>query len=264
MILSEYVDTINCKSLKSRLMFLNKLKCLSRVAIQLLQTTTHNQLLWGVMSSLRFQYQTYEFNDLDIHVRSLRDRQEFLDVDDVAKKLGISSAQWSLFGVVWPSSEVLAHFMFNFDTKDKRILEIGCGIGLTSLLLNQLDADITATDYHPEAEAFMSENTKLNEDKSIPFVRTGWADELSKLGKFDIIIGSDILYEQEHTALLSEFINQHAKPLCEIIIVDPGRGRHANFSKKMVALGYSHSQSKPEHSEYLEEEFKGQILRYAR
>ena len=102
------------------------------------------------MSSLRFQYQTYEFDDVDIHVRTLRDKQEFLDNDNVAEKLGISSAQWSLFGVVWPSSEVLAHFMFDFDTKGKRILEIGCGIGLTSLLLNQRKADITATDYHPE------------------------------------------------------------------------------------------------------------------
>ncbi len=216
------------------------------------------------MSSLRFQYQTYEFDDVDIHVRALRDKQEFSDSENIAENLGISSAQWSLFGVVWPSSEVLAHFMFDFDIKDKRILEIGCGIGLTSLLLNQLKADITATDYHPEAEAFMLNNTKLNADASIPFIRTGWADELSNLGKFDIIIGSDILYEQEHAALLSEFINQHAKPQCEIIIVDPGRGRHANFSKKMVSLGYSHSQSKPGKTDYLDKEFKGRIIRYSR
>ncbi|MBL1142206.1 MAG: methyltransferase domain-containing protein [Proteobacteria bacterium] len=216
------------------------------------------------MSTLRFQYQTYEFDDVDIHVRTLRDKQEFYDNKNAAEKLGISSAQWSLFGVVWPSSEVLAHFMSDFDIKDKRILEIGCGIGLTSLLLNQRNADITATDYHPEAEAFLLKNTTLNEDTSIPFIRTGWADKLSKLGKFDLIIGSDILYEQEHTDLLSQFINQHAKTQCEIIIVDPGRGRHANFSKKMVKLGYAHSQAKPEHSDYLDIEFKGQILQYRR
>lgn len=216
------------------------------------------------MSSLRFQYQTYEFDDVDIHVRALRDKQEYLDVNHVAEKLGISSAQWSLFGVVWPSSEVLAHFMFDFDIKGKRILEIGCGIGLTSLLLNQRKADITATDYHPEAEAFLLKNTKLNDDVSIPFIRTDWADEFSKLGEFDLIIGSDILYEQEHSALLSEFINQHAKSQCEIIIVDPGRGRHANFSKKMLNLGYSHSQFKPEDADYLDKEFKGRIIRYSR
>ncbi len=216
------------------------------------------------MSSLRFQYQTIEFNEVDIHIRTLRDKQQFLDVNDVAEKLGISSAQWSLFGVVWPSSEVLAHLMFEFDIKGKRILEIGCGIALTSLILNQRKADITATDYHPEAEAFLLKNTNLNDGRSIPFIRTGWADKLSKLGEFDLIVGSDLLYEKEHAGLLSEFINQHAKQKCEVIIVDPGRGRHASFSKKMVKLGYSHKQCKPEYSGYLEQEFKGQILTYVR
>jgi predicted nicotinamide N-methyase len=216
------------------------------------------------MSSLRFQYQTFEFDDFDIHVRTLRDKQQYLDIDNVADNLGISSAQWSLFGIIWPSSEILAHFMYDFEIKGKRILELGCGIALTSLMLNQRKADITATDYHPEVEAFLLKNVILNDAVSIPFVRTGWADIISDLGKFDLIVGSDLLYEQEHADLLSGFIDQHAKQKCEVIIVDPGRGRHANFSKKMVKLGYSHKQFKPEQADYLAQEFKGQILRYNR
>lgn len=216
------------------------------------------------MSSLRVSYQTIEFGDVDIHLRTLRDKQEFLDGDGVAERLGISSAQWSLFGVVWPSSEVLAHLMSDFAIKDKRILEIGCGIGLTSLMLNQREADITATDYHPEAEDFLKQNTGLNEGAAIPFVRTGWADDVSTLGKFDLILGSDILYEDEHADLLSSFIDQHAQKECEVVIVDPGRGRHARFSKMMVKLGYTHSQSQPVETNYLTNKFNGQILRYDR
>ena len=216
------------------------------------------------MSSLRVSYQTIEFGDVDIHLRTLRDKQEFLDAEGLAEKLGISSAQWSLFGVVWPSSEVLAHLMFDFAIKGKRILEIGCGIGLTSLILNQREADITATDYHPEVEGFLKHNAALNDGAAIPFVRTGWADKLSELGEFDLILGSDLLYEDEHADLLSHFIDQHAKPDCEVILVDPGRGRHAQFSKMMVKLGYTHSQSKPVETNYLIDKFKGQILRYNR
>ena len=216
------------------------------------------------MSSLRIRYQTIKFSNTDIHIRTLRNKQEFQDNNNVARDLGISSAQWPLFGVVWPSSEVLAHLMSDFDIKGKRILEVGCGIGLTSLLLNQRQADITATDYHPEVEGFLKKNVMLNDGKTIPFVRTGWNDEQSDLGEFDLILGSDLLYEVEHIDLLSEFINQHAKAECEVIIVDPGRGQHARFSKKMVRLGYLHSQSPPKNSDYLEQPFKGQILRYVR
>lgn len=216
------------------------------------------------MSSMRIRYQTLEFGDVDIHIRTLRDRQQFRDVDGVAEKLGISSASWPLFGIIWSSGEVLAHLMFDYQVAGKRILEVGCGIALTSLVLNHRLADITATDYHPEAEQFLMENVLLNKGKPIPFVRTGWGDIISNLGEFDLVIGSDLLYEREHVDLLAGFINQHAKPHCEVILVDPGRGHHARFSKKMITLGYSHSQNPAEHVERLSQPFKGQVLHYRR
>lgn len=217
------------------------------------------------MSSIRVRYQTIEFGDVDIHLRTLRNNQEFSDDGGEAEALGISSATWPLFGIIWPSGEILAHLMADFDIRGKRILEVGCGIALSSHVLNERDADITATDYHPEAGKFLQKNSQLNEADDIPFVRTGWADETSDLGLFDLIIGSDLLYEQEHAELLSDFIHRHAKASCEVIVVDPGRHRHARFSKMMVKLGFSHSQSKPEHTDYLEKPLpRVQILRYQR
>ena len=216
------------------------------------------------MSALRVRYQTIEFGNTDIHVRTLRDRQQYSDVGDVASDLGISSASWPLFGVIWASGELLAHLMYDYEIEGLRILEVGCGIGLASLVLNHRLADITATDYHPEAECFLQENVKLNKGEVIPFVRAGWGDENSGLGKFDLIIGSDLLYERDHVDLLSGFIDQHAQPHCEVIIVDPGRAQRSRFSKKMVSLGYSHCQSNPINPDYLTQPFRGQILHYHR
>ncbi len=216
------------------------------------------------MSPLRIRYQTLEFGAVDIHLRTLRDRQEFLDRDGVAENLGICSAAWPIFGVVWGSSEVLAHLMFDYQIAGMRILEVGCGIALSSLVLNHRHADITATDHHPEAGPFLLENVRLNKGRKIPFFRTGWADKASGFGFFDLVIGSDLLYERDHAELLSGFINDHAKPHCDVILVDPGRGHHARFSKKMVFLGYTHSQSKATDIEYLHEPFNGRILRYHR
>ena len=217
------------------------------------------------MTSLRVRYQTTEFGNVDIHTRTLRDNQEFSDDEGEAEALGISSASWPLFGVLWPSGEVLAHLMSDFHIEGKRILEVGCGIALSSLILNHRHADITATDYHPEAGNFLQENTELNNDINIPFFHTGWNDNDDMMGKFDLIIGSDLLYERGHAELLSEFIDDHANPHCEVILVDPGRGHHARFSKKMVTLGYSHEQSRPENTEYLKAPLpRGQVLRYQR
>lgn len=216
------------------------------------------------MATLRVRYQTIEFGTTDIHIRSLRDNQEFSDNEGAAAGLGISSASWPIFGIVWPSGEVLAHLMSEFDFAGKRILEVGCGIGLASLILNHRHADITATDYHPGAEDFLNNNTLLNKDRLIPFVRTGWSDAISDLGFFEVIIGSDLLYESDHVELLAGFIHQHAAAECEIILIDPGRGHHAKFSKKMVALGYTHSQTKTQVKIEGRQDFSGQILRYLR
>lgn len=190
------------------------------------------------MTPVRIRYETIEFGDVDIHVRTLRDTQEFSDDDGEAADLGISSATWSLFGVVWPSSRALADLMFDYDVAGKRVLELGCGIALASLVLNHRNCDITATDIHPEAGAFLEANVILNDGAPIPFVRTGWADDDDELGRFDLIIGSDVLYEKFLSQPLADFIERHARPTCEVVLFDPRRGGVGRFSKHLEAIGF--------------------------
>lgn len=216
------------------------------------------------MTTLRLCYQTIEFGKIDIHLCTLRNKQEFHDPEGIAEALGISSAAWPIFGVMWPSSLVLAHLVCNADIGTRRVLEIGCGTALSSLLLNKQQVDITATDHHPEAQAFLNRNSKLNGDAIIPFERTGWADHTDSLGRFDLIIGADLLYEDEHITLLSDFIQEHANPNCEVIIVDPGRGRKNKLEKKMRENGYTSLFTKPENTDYLDGDFKGHILKFMR
>jgi predicted nicotinamide N-methyase len=130
--------------------------------------------------------------------------------------------------------------------------------------LNHRHADITATDIHPEAGKFLNLNVSLNGGQPIPFKRMNWKDTDNNLGVFDLIVGSDLLYEQNHAELLSKFIERHSSTNNEVIIIDPGRRHHASFSKKMVAMGFSHQQTSAENLNYLDKPYRGQILRYAR
>lgn len=213
---------------------------------------------------LRVRYQTIEIGDTDIHLCTLRDNQQFSDPEHIARDLGICSASWPLFGIVWPSSLVLANHMLDYEITDKRILEVGCGMALSSLLLNHRQADITATDYHPTVADFLIKNAKLNDNKAIAFERLDWAEDTGKLGLFDVIIGSDLLYEDQHVALLAAFISRHAKPTCEVIVVDPGRGRKNKLTTQMADFGFSSVHTKPVDTTYLELPFKGHILTFSR
>ena len=69
-------------------------------------------------------------------------------------------------------------------------------------------------------------------------MREGWADESSALGCFDLIIGSDLLYEPNHAGLLADFVVRHASAICEVILVDPGRGHANRFSRLLEPHGF--------------------------
>ena len=216
------------------------------------------------LMTLRYKYQTVEFEEVDIHLRTLRNRQEFDDPNGEAERLGISSTNWSIFGTIWPSSMVLAHHLFRKPLQGKRILEVGCGIGLPSILMNHMKMQVTATDYHPEVGHFLDVNSELNKDSKIPFIRTEWTNLETTMGTFDIIVGSDLLYEDQHVNQLSVFINQHAKPACEVVVVDPGRGRKTKFMKNLESCGFISSEVSTISGHGLDRPFKGHILTLTR
>lgn len=209
------------------------------------------------------RYQTFELGELDIHVRSLRDRQQFADDDGDAARHGICSASWPMFGVLWDSGHALARMMVDYDVGERRVLEVGCGLGLASLVLNRREADITATDHHPEAGFFLGLNAELNGGPPIPFVRAGWDDAETELPRFDLVIGSDLLYERGHAESLAGFIDRHAQPTAEVIMLDPGRKQGGRFGRELVGLGYDAWPCAA--SDYEDAEtYPGQILRYRR
>ena len=141
-----------------------------------------------------------------------------------AERAGISSSLWSLFGQVWPAGRVLAEAMCTFDIAGKRILELGCGLGLSSLVLQRRRADIVASDHHPLAQSFLAHNAALNDLPELAYHDLPWGVPDAKLGRFDLIIGSDILYERDHAAQLAAMMLRHAQPDAEVLITDPGRG----------------------------------------
>ncbi|MDB6162841.1 MAG: methyltransferase type 12 [Xanthomonadaceae bacterium] len=213
----------------------------------------------------------YTTREVDVHVgnhnyrmRALSDRQQFADPGQLAARAGISSSLWCLFGQLWPSGRVLAEAMSTFEIADKRILELGCGLGLSSLVLQRRRADITASDHHPLAESFLQHNATRNLLPHVRYRDLRWEVPDDGLGRFDLIIGSDILYEQGHAALLAAMLVRHAQPAAEILITDPGRGNSAAFTRALVAQGYSVTEQRSRFDDDDHAPFRGRLLSYRR
>lgn len=186
--------------------------------------------------------ETIHGNGADMRLRSLLDRQQFHDPLGEAERAGISSATWPLFGLLWPSGQILAHTMFSFELEGKRILEVGCGLALASLVIHRRGGDITASDCHPLSAAFLQENLRLNLLPAMKYETGNWSCGNPALGQFDLIIGSDLLYDRDQPQSLSQFIDLHSAATVEVLIVDPDRGNQPRFKRNMAVLGYSHSE----------------------
>ena len=200
----------------------------------------------------------------DFHIRALSDLQQFADPHGAAERAGISSSLWSLFGQVWPSGRVLAEAMSTFDIAGKRILELGCGLGLSSLVLQRRLADITASDHHPLAQSFLARNATLNDLPEIVYRDLPWAEPDTTLGLFDLIIGSDILYERGHAGLLAAMVLRHALPTAEVLITDPGRGNSGPFTRSLATQGYTVSEERSPFDARDVAPFRGRLLHYRR
>jgi predicted nicotinamide N-methyase len=188
----------------------------------------------------------------DLWIVSLSDRLQFFDPQGDAERLGISSAAWPLFGLPWPSGvQLAARLALRPVAPNERVLEIGCGLALASLVAHRRGVDVTASDRHPLAEAFLKANLHANGLAPMKYRHGNWAPPLPLperadapptqvlAGEFDLIIGSDVLYERDPNGDLVGFIDRHSAASVEVWIVDPNRGNRAAFSTNMVRRGFS-------------------------
>lgn len=214
----------------------------------------------------------------DLVIRSLLDHQQFSDLHGDAKRMGISSAMWPLFGLLWPSGAQLAARMAARPvTPGERVLEIGCGLALASLVAHRRGADVTASDCHPLAAGFLRANLLLNQlspmqyrhghwsSLLLPITRDGIAAAALVNGRYDLIIGSDVLYERDTDALLPAFIALHTTENAEVWIVDPDRGNRAAFSRQMAAIGFGVREERLDSPATTHADaYKGRLLVYER
>lgn len=200
----------------------------------------------------------------DLEIRSLLDRLQYADPDGAAALARISPATWPLFGQIWPSARILAGLMQCQPLASHRFLEIGCGLALASLVLHRRGGDITASDCHPLTETFLRDNLRRNLLPPMKYSTGNWLHPNPALGRFDVLIGSDLLYERDHPEQLADFIERHAGPSAEVLIIDPNRGHRPAFTRHMREAGYTLVDTKLSSLLGDGTPYRGHLLRYRR
>ena len=144
------------------------------------------------------------------------------------------------YGVaLWPSSLALAHEIASRaeSLRGKTLLELGAGVGLPGLVAQHLGAAVVQTDFDPMALSVCVLNAEVNQIEGVVCRQADWR-EFEDEGRYDFIIGSDILYGVPlHPDLLRIFQTRLA-PGGHVLIADPSRQGSTEFFDNLLALGW--------------------------
>jgi predicted nicotinamide N-methyase len=155
------------------------------------------------ITTLREQYDV-DVNDMTIAGKKFqfatpKTIDAFIDPEDITR-------DFPLWAKIWKASWVLAEYVAKQPSNvNRRILELGSGVGVVGVVASTFGHRITMTEYNEHALNFASANAALNRCRGWEIHRLDW--HRPDIGPaYDWIIGSEILYhERDFVPLLNIF-----------------------------------------------------------
>jgi predicted nicotinamide N-methyase len=131
---------------------------------------------------------------------------------------------------LWPSAVALAQAVAALDLSGLRVLELGCGLALPSLVAALGGAKVIATDWSPDALGVAATNAERNGAHiETALVRWGDPGPLLEHAPWDLVLGADLLYERRNVEQLLELLPRLGR---DVLLADPGRPLEAEFLER--------------------------------
>jgi len=172
--------------------------------------------------------------EIGAHALSLlRPRQADALIDEEAFEREEFLPYWA---ELWNSGLALAAEVAARELRGRRVLELGCGLGVPSLTAALGGAEILATDWSPTAIALLEENARRNGVRlEVAIVAWAHPDALVARAPWDLVLAADVLYERRNVdELLALLPRLEAR---EILVADPGRPHAKGFFERAAGLG---------------------------
>jgi len=140
---------------------------------------------------------------------------------------------------LWPSAVALARCLARRDLAGKRVVELGCGVGLPTVVALERGAQVLATDHNEAALDFVAHNARANLRREPTTALFDWfSPELGGLGTFDLVFAADVLYERRNAGALADLIPRLLAPGGECVVADPRRPPAPSFLELMERRGF--------------------------
>ena len=174
-----------------------------------------------------------------------RSAEELIDEDDYAR-----DERLPYWAELWPSAHVLAAELEGRALSGVRVVELGCGVGLPSIVAALRGAEVLATDWYADALGFVGANAEAAGAR-VAGRLLDWNDPPADLvapgAARDLVIGADLLYEERNGPALAALLPRMLRPGGEALVADPRRPHADGLLNPLHEAGWAHEMSEVRH-----------------
>ena len=187
-------------------------------------------------SAIRLRTETLVVGDRTFQIDLPADANDVLDAALTAEDTYHEANPY--WGIIWPAARSFAEFLMMQHPVPPRqqVLELGCGVGLVGLAALSRGYSVTFSDVVPLAVEIALSNARSNGFDQVKGNCFDWLRPPST--KFDLVLGSDVLYETHSHGPLLNTLATALLPSGEAWIADTGRQAAENFLATADAAGF--------------------------
>jgi predicted nicotinamide N-methyase len=170
------------------------------------------------------------------------------DWDELRHQEGAHGQSAPYWARLWPSGLALAEAVAaGADLDGRRVIELGCGLGLPSVVAARRGAHVLATDGSPDAVVFTAHNLAINDAVGdVALVDWRDADALVERGPWDVVLAADVLYLRHNVEALLRLLPRLLAPGAVVLLADPSRAGGRDFLAAARATFSVESRADPE------------------
>jgi predicted nicotinamide N-methyase len=176
-------------------------------------------------------------------VRMLRPRDGDALLDELLAEEDPEEDRLPFWAQLWPAGVALARAVAARPLAGRRVLELGCGLGLVGIAAALAGARVLAVDRSPEATTFTAVNAARN-TVTLQTAVCAFDQPEPLLGQapWDLVLAADLLYEQRNVAVLVGLLPRLVGATGEVWLADPGRPLLGRFLAALDATGWRREQ----------------------
>lgn len=160
--------------------------------------------------------------------------EALLDLEAVAKAFE-EDQYMPYWATLWPVAKHLAEQVAASSLSGKRVIEIGCGLGLPGLVALAQGNHVTFTDHDATAVKFAAENARINDWTNFRATPMDYRSPLPE--KFDLVLGSDLVYEARLAPLVAANFRDLLHEQGEGLLTDQNRPYSDELRRSFRDLG---------------------------